>query len=42
MNKLKCIILGHKNTSVECPFTKVSYKVCSRCSTQKDTAHRFQ
>ena len=41
MSKLICFIVGHKVSSVTCPYTKNTYTLCERCSPKQHTAMSF-
>jgi hypothetical protein len=40
--KVLCLVLGHRNEEIYCPYTKIMYNICSRCKPKHDTVLRFQ
>jgi hypothetical protein len=43
MNKLKCLLFGHKNLVSTCPFTGITQSICIRCFPHgKDRGQSFK
>jgi hypothetical protein len=39
INKIKCILLGHKESITQCPYTKVTIVSCDRCKNGSKSSH---
>jgi hypothetical protein len=40
--KLLCLIFGHTNKSVDCPYTKQTYVSCTRCDSDHHRGLSFK
>jgi hypothetical protein len=39
INKIKCMLFGHKESIAQCPYTKATIVSCHRCGMGNNNAH---